>query len=350
MRRADVAGFARTLLLLAGLASAGSLRTGPVHAAPVYASEPQRFAEFLESVYRQNLAESPQLATEFGSRQGEDRWGDESERALAARAAENRRNIETAKHRFDYAKLDAASQLQYRVFIDEQQLLLDRYRWRDHFYALNQIVGLHIDVPGTLTGRQPLTTEQDARAYIRRIQAVQPAFRQLRSHMQRQAAKGIFMPKSVYPLLIEGAQNVISGAPHDAGPDSPIYADFKRRVMLLDIRADAKERLIEEARLALVRQLQPEYEQLIALLKAQAARSPISGGVWQLPDGDAFYAFLIRQFTTTDMTPAQIHAMGLSEVARSQAEIAALMNRVGFKGTVREFMAKMKSDPHKYER
>ena len=159
MRRADVAGFARPLLLLAGLASAGSLRTGPVHAAPLHATpvqatEPQRFAEFLESVYRQNLAESPQLATEFGSRQGEDRWDDESERALAARAEENRRNIETAKHRFDYAKLDAASQLQYRVFIDEQQLLLDRYRWRNHFYALNQIVGLHIDVPGTLTGKQ----------------------------------------------------------------------------------------------------------------------------------------------------------------------------------------------------
>ena len=98
MRQADVAGFARVLLLLAGLASAGSLRTGPVHAAPVQASEPQRFAEFLESVYQQNLAESPQLATEFGSKQGEDRWDDESERALAARAEENRRNIETAKH------------------------------------------------------------------------------------------------------------------------------------------------------------------------------------------------------------------------------------------------------------
>ncbi len=67
-----------------------------------------------------------------------------------------------------------ARQLQYRVFLDEQQLLLDRYRWRDHFYALNQIVGLHIDVPGTLTGNQVVQTEQDAEAYIRRIRAVRP--------------------------------------------------------------------------------------------------------------------------------------------------------------------------------
>ena len=311
-------------------------------------SESQRFAAFLESVYQRDLARSPQLATEFGSKRGDDRWDDTSEAALAADAAQVRGDLRAAKTRFAYASLDPVSQLQYRVFLDERQLLLDRYRWRDHFYALNQIVGLHIDVPGTLTGQQPLATEQDARDYIQRIRAVQPAFRQLRMHMERQAAKGIFMPKSVYPLLVEGAQNVITGAPHDAGPDSPIFADFKRRVALLDIPADARERLVEAARVALVRQLQPQYERLIALLKAQAARSPISGGVWQLPDGDAFYAFLIRQFTTTDMTPAQIHEMGLAEVARAQAEIAVLMSRVGFKGTVQEFMAQTKADPRNY--
>jgi uncharacterized protein (DUF885 family) len=312
-------------------------------------TESQRFAAFLQDVYQRNLIASPRLATEFGSKEGDDRWDDTSEQALAADAARVRGEMRSAKTRFDYTKLDTASQLQYRVFLDEHQLLLDRYRWRDHFYALNQIVGLHIDVPGTLAGSQVVQTEQDAEAYIRRIRAVQPAFRQLVRHMQSQARKGIYIPKTVYPLLIEGAQNVITGAPHDAGPDSPIFADFKRRVGQLDAPAERKERLIEEARKALQQQLQPAYEQLIQLLKTQAERTPITGGVWQLPDGDAFYAFLVRQFTTTDMTPAQIHEMGLAEMARSQGDIAALMERVGFKGTVREFMAKMKSDPHNYE-
>jgi uncharacterized protein (DUF885 family) len=311
-------------------------------------TESQRFAAFLESVYQRTLTASPQLATEFGSKAGDDRWDDISESGLAADAARVRSNIRAAKTRFDYAKLDAASQLQYRVFLDEQQLLLDRYRWRDHFYALNQIVGLHIDIPGTLTGTQALQSEQDAHAYLRRIRAVRPAFRQLILRMQSQARKGIYIPKTVYPLLIEGAQNVISGAPHDGGADSPIFADFKRRLAQVDMAADRKSRLVEEARAALVQELQPAYEQLIELLKAQASRTPITGGVWQLPDGDAFYAFLIRQFTTTDMTPAQIHQMGLAEVARAQGEIAELMNKLGFKGTVREFMARTKADPRNY--
>ncbi|HEY4443084.1 MAG TPA: DUF885 domain-containing protein [Steroidobacteraceae bacterium] len=311
-------------------------------------TESQRFGAFLESVYQRNLAASPQLATEFGSKVGNDRWDDTSEPALAAGAARVRGDMRAAKTRFDYTRLDAASQLQYRVFLDEQQLLLDRYRWRDHFYALNQIVGLHIDIPGTLTGNQALQSEQDARAYIRRVRAARPAVHQLVLRMRRQARKGVYIPKTVYPLLIEGAQNVITGAPHDAAADSPIFADFKRRVAMLDIPADHKARLVEEIRAALVQELQPAYEELIQLMKTQAASTPITGGVWQLPQGDAFYAFLIRQFTTTDMTPAQIHEMGLAEVARAQGDIAVLMNRVGFKGTVREFMSQTKADPRNY--
>jgi uncharacterized protein (DUF885 family) len=324
------------VLALSGAATAGD-------------TESQRFAAFLGVVYQKMLRASPQLATEFGGATSGDRWDDLSEGALAANAARIRRNIAEAKSRFDYAKLDAPSQLQYQVFLDEQQLLLDRYRWRNHFYALNQIVGLHIDVPEMLTNEQALQTEQDAQAYLRRIRAVRPTFRQLVRHMQAQADQGVYIPKTVYPLLIEQARNTITGAPHSEGPDSPIFADFKRRVGLIAMPEDRKSRLIEDARSALLHDLQPAYEELIHLLQTQAERTPIDGGAWELPDGDAFYAFLIRQFTTTSMTPAQVHDMGLAEVARSHAEIAALMNKIGFEGSLRDFMHKVKTDPHNYE-
>lgn len=330
----------RAGLCLALLFSAVSALAAP--------TESQRFTAYLDEVYEQQLAHHPQLATEFGRKQGLDRWDDLSEAALAADAARSRTNIRRAKADFDYSKLDPPTQLQFRVFLDEQQLLLDRYRWRDHFYALNQIVGLHIDVPGTLTNQQPLDNAADAEIYIKRIRAVRPAFEQLMRHMRSQAAKGVYIPKSVYPLLIEGARNVITGAPHDGGADSPIYADFKRRVGLLSLDDSRKQRLLEQLRVALSKDLQPAYERLIGLLEQQARVTPIDGGAWQLPGGDAFYAFLISQFTTTSMTPAQVHEMGLREVERAQNDIAALMRRVGFTGTVREFMARTKADPQNY--
>jgi uncharacterized protein (DUF885 family) len=343
MRPAGLAGWTKTIPLLAGLVCGAWLDAAPVGETPS-----QSFAAFLESVYQQNLAHSPRLATEFGSRVGADRWDDASEDALAAEAARVRADVVAARTRFDYAALDPESQLQYRVFLDEQQLLADRYRWRDHFYALNQIVGLHIDVPGTLTGKQQVETVQDARAYVQRIRAVRPAFRQLVQHMQAQASKGIYLPKTIYPLLIEQARNVISGAPHDVGPDSAIYADFKRRVARLALPAGREAQLLDDARGALLEELQPAYQSLIRLLESQAASTPVTGGIWQLPDGDAFYAFLVRQFTTTDMTPEQIHEMGLAEVARSRGEISALMKKVGFQGNLREFMAKIRADPNNY--
>jgi uncharacterized protein (DUF885 family) len=311
-------------------------------------SESQRFAGFLESAYQQNLASRPQWATEAGSKVGYDRWDDTSEAALAKDAARIRANIRAAKAQFDYARLDPPSQLQYRIFLDEQQLLLDRYRWRDHFYALNQIVGLHIDIPGTLTGPQPLETEADAQAYVSRISAAKVAVGQLVQHLRAQAKQGVFMPKTVYPLLIEGARNVITGAPHDTGPDGQIFADFKRRIGLLDIPPERKTRWIEGARKALRSDLQPAYEQLIGVLQDQGERTPILAGVWQIPDGPAFYAFLVRQFTTTAMTPEDVHALGLRQVEAVHGEIAAVMQKLGFTGSVQEFMAKTKADPRFY--
>ena len=330
----------RAALVVLGLAVSGAASAGD--------SESQRFAGFLESAYQQSLTSRPQWATEAGSKIGYDRWDDISEAALARDAARIRANIRTAKTRFNYARLDPPSQLQYRVFLDEQQLLLDRYRWRDHFYALNQIVGLHIDIPGTLTGPQPLETEADAQAYVSRISAAKVALGQLVQHLRAQAKQGIFMPKPVYPLLIEGARNVITGAPHDIGPDGQIFADFKRRIGLLDIPPERKARWIEGARKALLSDLQPAYEQLIGVLQDQGERTPILAGVWQIPDGPAFYAFLVRQFTTTAMTPEDVHALGLRQVEAVHAEIAAVMQELGFTGSVREFMAKTKADPRFY--
>ncbi|MFX8641136.1 DUF885 family protein, partial [Acinetobacter baumannii] len=86
--------------------------------------------------------------------------------------------------------LDASTQLQYRVFVQESQLLLERYRWRDEFYPLNQIVGLHVQVPDVLINQQRLDSVADAQVYIRRISATRTLFAQLTTRMSAQAAKG----------------------------------------------------------------------------------------------------------------------------------------------------------------
>ena len=328
------------LLLTAGL---------PATSLAAAADDNARLREFLDAQYALSIARSPMLASEFNDRSGDDRWDDLSEEGLASEAQSARRALESSEKDFDPASLDAAGKLQLRVFADQQRMLLERFRWRNHCYALNQIVGLHIAVPDMLTNQQALSSPADARAYIRRIRAVDVLFAQLRDGMQRQAKLGVYMPKSVYPLLIEAARKVISGEPHGRGPDSPIYADFRRRLAEVSMPVAEREALLREASDALLQQLEPAYQHLIADLRAQEARTPITGGVWQLPDGDAYYAFLVRQFTTTTLTPREIHELGLREVARLQTQMSVVLRAVGYQGSLREFVARTHTDPRFYE-
>jgi uncharacterized protein (DUF885 family) len=92
----------------------------------------------------------------------------------------------------------------------------------------------------------------------------------------------------------------------------------------------------------------PAYRELLAVLESQGASTPVDGGVWQLPDGEAFYAFLLRQFTTTALGADEIHALGLAEVARVHGEMTGIMRRVGYEGDLRGFLQKMKQDPRFY--
>ncbi len=332
-----VGGFACALLLLAS-----SLCTAEPN-------ETDRLRAFLDGAYSDAIVRSPMLATEFNDLTGYDRWDDMSDAGLTAASEADRRALDAARTRFDADKLDPAGKLQLRVFLDQQQLMLDRYRWRNHFYALNQIVGLHVAVADILTNQQPLLTPQQAGAYVRRISAVEPLFEQLTERMRIQARLRIYMPRSVYPLLIEAAGNVVTGEPFTRGPDSPIYADFRRRVALLGLPVTESDALVADCRSALVQHLGPAYKRLIMALRSQQAKTPIDGGVWQLPQGDEFYAFLVRQFTTTDMTPQQIHDLGLREVARIQSEMQVLLQQLGYSGTVRDFVRQTKSDSRFYE-
>jgi uncharacterized protein (DUF885 family) len=311
-------------------------------------TESQRFRAFLDQAYERAVQRSPLLAADFGEPVGEDRWDDLSAAGVAADNEVVRKQLAAAKSQFTYDRLDNATKLQYRVFVNEAQLLLDRYHWRDKLYPLNQIVGLHVTVPDVLINKQPLGSAGEARTYIRRVSATRTLFRQLIAQMKAQAGKGTYMPKSVYPLLIAGSRNVITGAPFDNGADSAIFADFKRRTGLLNLPEKQKAVLVGECRSALLNDLGPAYRDLIALLEKQSAQTRIDGGVWQLPNGDELYKFLIHQFTTTDMTPAEVHELGLQQVAKVHAEIEAGLQKLGFNGTLREFMDRTRAEPRFY--
>ena len=314
-------------------------------------SADDRFLAYLQGAYDRLLLANPSLATERGGREGDDRWESLGEAGAAAEAAAARRELETVRREFAGAPLGAKARLQYRVFERSQELLLDRYRWRNHLYPLNQIVGPPIDIPQVL-GSQKVESVADAEAWLRRVSATRDYLASLVERLNLQAQQRVYLPRSVYPILIGQARGLRDGVPAVDGPDaswnSPILEDFAAKVAALALPEPEREALLGRARAALVRDLRPAYGRVIDTLEAHAARTPVDGGVWQLPEGDALYAFLVRQYTTTDMTPAQVHELGLREVARTHREMAAILKQVGFEGDLEAFMQKMKVDPRFY--
>ena len=326
---------------LAWVAVAACISAAALAAAPTSAD--QRLAAYLDAAYDRMLAANPSLATEQGDanrgQPGNKRlWEDLTERGLAADAAAARRELAgVRKIRSD--ALSPRARLQQRVFIGQQQLLLERYRWRHHLYPLNQIVGPHVDVPRTLANH-PLRSGADLDGWFARLDAVPAHLDGLVGQLDLAAARGIHLPKSVYPLLIGQARGIVR--------DDPVRVDFERRLAALELAEPARAAAQARLNAALQDRVHPAYLRLVAALERQAPDGRTDGGAWQLPDGDAFYAFLLRQFTTTDLTAEQVHALGLAEVERTHREMRELMQRIGETGELRAFLQRLKSDPRFY--
>ena len=333
----------RTMLIALGAAVC-------LHAPSAEAASEAELYAFLDAVYQRDLDASPMLAASLGVKRGMDRWDDFSAAAQAEETARVHKDLETLRTRFDPETLDPRARFHYLVLEDELELRLERSRWRKHNYPLNQIVGLHLQVPGTLTKLHPVATREDAEAYIARIEAVGPLFDDFIAGMTARAEAGYYGPQSVYPLLINGARSVVAGQPFDgeSDEDNPVWSDFKEKVGALDLPSADKEALLARAEAALLQQFGPAYDKLVATLIAEQSVSPVDGGVWRLPDGDAYYEFLARQFTTTDLTPAEIHELGLQEVERIHGEMRRIKQDVGFEGDLKAFFDYFRTDPKFY--
>jgi uncharacterized protein (DUF885 family) len=333
------------------IAAALALAYGAAMAADARPSADERFLAHLQGAYERQLQANPSMATEEGGAEGNDRWESLGEAGANAGAAAAQRELDVVRREFADAPLGPRARMQYRVFERSQELLLDRYRWRNHLYPLNQITGPPIDIPQVL-GAQKVASAADAEAWLRRVSATREYLGGLVERLELQAQRGVYLPRSVYPIVAAQARGLRDGVPAGDGPEAqwstPILEDFTAKLGSLPLPAADREALRARARAALVNDLRPAYGRVIETLEAHAARTPVDGGVWQLPEGDAFYAFLVRQYTTTDMTPADVHELGLSEVARTHREMAAIMAQVGYEGDLKGFMQQMKSDRRFY--
>jgi uncharacterized protein (DUF885 family) len=330
----------------------GVLRSAPE---PTYtpeqvAAESKRVNEFFDKAFDENVKRHPQFASQLGLKIDYDKWEDLSDASNAADLAFALHNLATLKRDFDRNKLDAQTQLSWRLFEAGVQQDAEGFRFRMHNYPVNQMYGWHAQVPTFLINIHRVDTVSDAQAYVARLSGVSAQADQVIANLQTRAEKGIIAPKFVFPLVLDACRKVLQGRPFDeSGADNPVLADFTKKVAALkDVDQPARDRLLGDATKALLESFRPAYHKLIAYLEAQEKTAPEEGGAWQFPDGKNFYEYSLRRTTTTTLTADEIHEIGLKEVARIHGEMEKIKQQVKFKGDLQAMFKFMRTDPQFY--
>ncbi|MGB2042200.1 MAG: DUF885 domain-containing protein, partial [Porticoccaceae bacterium] len=244
----------------------------------------------------------------------------------------------------DPGQLDKSSGLSLTLYKQRLQNSLDDRQWRYHRYPVNQMRGMHAGIPSFLINQHLIANLEEAQAYIARVNGTSQLLADVIVDLNIRADKGVLAPQFAFSHSIRDSKNIIVGIDDNSGQENPLMTDFKSKIADLDLADDVKAELIAQLDQALQQQMAPAYRKLIAVLEDLGERAGGNYGVWRLPNGEAYYNNRLKRITTTDLTAEQIHNLGLSEVARIQAEMREIMQTVGFEGDLQAFFEFMRTD------
>jgi uncharacterized protein (DUF885 family) len=245
-----------------------------------------------------------------------------------AEMAEMTRDDAQMLHRYDRNALDQEGKLSYDVLDYFLSIQVEGDRFRNHDFPVNQMFGVQSSLPSFMAQTHQVKSRHDADTYIQRLDRFPQKFAQVIEGLKLRESKGVVPPKFTVDEVLTQMQGFIA----PPAKQNMLYASFKEKLDKLAPEAMAaadREALLAKVETAIDDSVYPAYRNLIAYFTALQPKAQRNDGAWSLPDGDAYYAWCVRMHTTTDMTPEQVHALGLAEVARVTTEMDAILKDKG---------------------
>ncbi len=288
---------------------------------------------FYEKVFAQVLFEEPELLSalglveQFGFTAHNGKLNDES-------PAHQQRQFDRLKH--DLADLQAYSidrqtpsqRLSTRIlgWFLEREAEGEKYQW--HNYPVNQLFGVQNEFPSFMANTHRLLKPRDCDYYLQRLDAVSRKFDQLLVSLRMREEKKILPPRFVVEEVLKEMRDFVAQPP----AENILSTSFKTRAAKINELDDAQRANFQsQVEAAVQNRVYPAYQKLIDYFNQLLPQTTTDDGVWKLPDGDAFYAYMLRKNTTTQMAPAEVHDLGVREVARIEAEMRTILDANGFK-------------------
>jgi uncharacterized protein (DUF885 family) len=293
----------------------------------------------LAQEWRDYHARHPEAASYDGDHAHDDRWDDPSAGAAADEAAHQRRAL-TRLARVDRAQLSEVGRLNYDLYAQQLRDAVRGFDLRTYLFALNQRGGVQTDV--AIVDNLPFATRHDYEAWAARVDRWPHKVDVAIAVLREAVAQQMLWPRVVMervPAQID--RQLVAAEQH------PFFAPFAR-VPAAVPAADAA-RLRDRVRASIANGVLPALRRLRAFITdVYLPTAPAEVGIGHMPGGDALYAYLVHVNTTTTLTPAAIHALGVREVARIRGEMERVAPRTGYTGSLADVFRAMREDPQNY--
>ncbi len=300
-------------------------------------TETQKLHALFDRDWEWTLETFPTFASFLGDKRYNSRWENRSLDALADRQKHNTDAL-AELNRIDRAKLSTADRVNYDLFQNSLESAIARYNTRLYLLPISQRGGIQTE--DELADQLNFATVKDYEDWIARLNAFPVYMDQTLALMREGKANGMLWSKQV---LVRVPAQLDKHIGEDA-EQSPFYSPLKK--FANEIPEAERSRLREAAKTAIRNNVVPSFKKLKLYFENEyLPASYPQAGIWQMKGGDKIYEFLARDYTTTNLTPAEIHAKGVSEVARIRAEMEKIKTQVGFKGTLQEFFVHLRTDP-----
>lgn len=286
------------------------------------------------------MERNPTDASALGDRRWNDRWPDASLEAIRENHVHRQGVLQQLKA-IDRRELSAADQLNYELYEKLCQMALEEYGYHWYLIPLNQRGG--IQTADELGDLLPFTRIKDYEDWIARLGAFPAYMDQTVAVMREGIREHMMLPKIVMQRITFQIDKQIVSDP----TQSPFYKPFRR--FPASISNSDRARLTAAAQEAIRSGVVPAFQRFREFFVSQYLPACLDQvGIWQLPNGEAMYAFFVREYTTTNLTPQQVHETGLGEVKRIHAEMQSTTGQLGFKGTLADFFHLLRTDPRFY--
>ncbi|MGI9088679.1 MAG: DUF885 domain-containing protein [Chthoniobacterales bacterium] len=289
---------------------------------------------FYEKIFVEVLFDHPQLLSslglveQFGFTGHNGKLDDISPAQQEREFARLRKNI-AQLHEYPLAKQNASQRLSTEVldWYLTRQAEGEKFQWHD--YPVNQLFGAQSQFPSFMANTHRLLSPRDCEYYLQRLDALPKQFDQVLEGLKIREQKQILPPRFVVEEVLKEMTDFVGQPP----AKNILATSFQKRAEKIGKlsepqRADFQKRVED----AIAIKVYPAYQKLIAYFSDLLPKTTTDDGVWKLPDGDAYYAHMLRLNTTTTMSPVEVHSLGVSEVARIEAEMRVILDANGFAG------------------